>query len=52
MKTKWEIIYYEATDGKCPINDFIDSRSKRNQAKILSLFNYLIISLIDSNDMI
>ena len=41
MKSKWEIIYYETATGKCFVSDFIDSRSKRNQAKILSLFYYL-----------
>ena len=41
MKSKWKIIYYETASGECPIIDFIESRNKRNQAKIFSLFYYL-----------
>jgi len=41
MKPKWKIIYYETDDGQCPVMNFIDSRNKRNQAKIFSLFDYL-----------
>lgn len=41
MKAKWEIIYYETEKGECFVSDFIDSRSKRNQAKILALLYYL-----------
>ena len=41
MNKKWTVIYYETNDGKCPVIDFIDSRSKRNQAKVLSLVSFL-----------
>lgn len=41
MKSKWEILYYETATGECFVIDFIDSRSKRNQAKNLGLFCYL-----------
>ena len=41
MNSKWEIVYYETATGECFVSDFIDSRSKRNQAKILSMFYYL-----------
>jgi hypothetical protein len=41
MDEKWTVIYYETPDGKCPVMDFIDSRSKRNQAKILGLISFL-----------
>jgi hypothetical protein len=41
MNDKWTVIYYETTEGKCPVTDFIDSRSKRNQAKVLSLISFL-----------
>ena len=34
----WDIIYYESENGKCAIEDFINSRSINNKAKILSLF--------------
>ncbi len=38
---KWKVIYYETKDGKCPVIDFVESRSKRNQAKTLGLFALL-----------
>mgnify|MGYP001049124719 CR=1 FL=1 len=38
MKGAWTIIYYETADGKCPIEEFINSKSERNRAKI---FNWL-----------
>lgn len=41
MNEKWTVVYYESSDRKCPVIDFIDSRSKRNQAKILSLISFL-----------
>ena len=39
--SKWTIVYYESKDGKCPIEDFINSRSLKNRAKVLSLFEIL-----------
>jgi hypothetical protein len=41
MNNKWTIIYYESAEGECPVTDFINSRSKRNQAKILALLSFL-----------
>jgi phage-related protein len=41
MDNKWFVIYYESAEGKCPVTEFIDSRSKRNQAKILSVISFL-----------
>jgi len=41
MKNAWCVFYYETLDGKCPAQEFIDSRDKENQAKILSLISYL-----------
>ena len=41
MNKKWTVIYYETNSGQCPVTDFIDSRSKRNQAKVLSLVSFL-----------
>ncbi|MCK4766112.1 MAG: type II toxin-antitoxin system RelE/ParE family toxin [Candidatus Aminicenantes bacterium] len=41
MNNKWTVIYYENEKEKCPVADFIDSRSKRNQAKILGLISFL-----------
>jgi len=41
MEHRWYVLYYETVDGKCPVMEFIDFRSKRNQAKILSLISYL-----------
>jgi hypothetical protein len=34
----WHVLYYESVDGKCPVKEFIDSVSERNQAKTLALF--------------
>ena len=36
VKPVWHVLYYESVDGKCPVKEFIDSRSERNQAKILA----------------
>jgi hypothetical protein len=36
VKPVWHVLYYESTDGKCPVKEFIDSRNQRNQAKILA----------------
>jgi hypothetical protein len=41
MNKKWTVAYYETVNGECPVMDFIDSRSKRNQAKTLSLISFL-----------
>jgi phage-related protein len=36
MAMNWRVIYYEMQDGQCPVQEFIDSRSHRDQAKVLS----------------
>ena len=36
MASNWRVIYYEMDDGQCPVQEFIDSRNQRDQAKILS----------------
>lgn len=41
VKNRWTVIYYETPDGKCPVHDFIDSRTINNKAKILGLIEYL-----------
>jgi hypothetical protein len=41
MKNKWTVIYYETPDKRCPIEAFIDSRSNKNQAKIMAMISYL-----------
>ncbi len=41
MSSKWFIIYYTNKDGKCLIEDFINSRKVRNKAKILSFLAIL-----------
>mgnify|MGYP001587559611 CR=1 FL=1 len=41
MSRKWHILYYETADGKCPIQDIIDSRKDRDQAKIFSWLSLL-----------
>ena len=35
MTAAWHIIYYEGEDGQCPLQEFIDGRKERDQAKIL-----------------
>ena len=37
----WKIIYYETKDGGCPVEDFINSKSINNKAKIFSLLTIL-----------
>lgn len=36
VRRNWRVFYYETKEGLCPIREFIDSRKKRDQAKILS----------------
>ena len=38
---KWHVIYYETKEGKCPIEEFISSKSINNRAKIFSLLSFL-----------
>jgi len=37
----WHVLYYETAAGRCPVMEFIESRSERNQAKILALISLL-----------
>jgi len=41
MDNKWIVVYYESAEGKCPVMEFIDSHTQRNQAKVLSLISFL-----------
>ena len=41
MTPIWRVIYYEADDGQCPIQEFIDGRKERDQAKILAWISQL-----------
>ncbi len=41
MNTRWHILYYESTNGQCPIQEFIDGRKERDQAKVLSWISLL-----------
>ena len=41
MRTPWQVIYYETATGQCPVAEFIQSRSIRNQAKLLALLSFL-----------
>ena len=41
MVQPWHIVYYESTDGQCAMREFIDARSKWNQAKLLSWIGLL-----------
>ena len=33
----WHVLYYESAEGECPVKEFIDSMSERNQAKTLAV---------------
>lgn len=37
----WIVLYYETITGECPVQEFIDSLSIRNQAKILNFIELL-----------
>ncbi len=41
MKHKWRVLYYETADGACPVQQFIDTRKSRDQAKIFSWLTLL-----------
>ena len=41
MGRNWHVLYYQTKDGGCPIQNFIDSRKDRDQAKIFSWFSQL-----------
>lgn len=41
MTTDWRVLYYETPEGKCPVQEFIDSRKLRDQAKIFALISNL-----------
>jgi hypothetical protein len=41
MTQKWHVLYYESADGVCPVQEFIDTRKDRDQAKILSWVSLL-----------
>jgi hypothetical protein len=41
MKQKWHVLYYESANGVCPVQEFVDTRKDRDQAKILSRVSLL-----------
>ena len=41
MAVDWHVLYYEVPEGKCPVQEFIDSRKGRDQAKIFALISNL-----------
>ena len=41
MKSKWNIVYYETAKNECPVEDFINSRSLKNRAKIITWLEQL-----------
>ncbi len=38
---KFKVIYYESKSGKCPIEEFINSRKESNQVKIINQIELL-----------
>ena len=41
MSSKWHVLYYESASGISPVQEFIDTRKDRDQAKIFSWLNVL-----------
>jgi len=41
MASDWRVLYYETGAGECSVQEFIDSRKTRDQAKILALVSLL-----------
>jgi phage-related protein len=41
MKNLWKIVYYETSTGECPVEEFINSKNPRNQAKLLAFISLL-----------
>ena len=41
MAAEWRVFYYETPEGKCPVREFIDSRKRRDQAKIIAFISNL-----------
>ncbi len=41
MHKKWTVIFYETSDGRCEISQFLDSLSTRNRAKAYAWFESL-----------
>jgi len=41
MALPWHVIYYETEDGHCLLQEFIDGRKERDQAKILAWISQL-----------
>lgn len=41
MELRWHVLYYETVDGVCPVQQFINTRKDRDQAKIFSWLTLL-----------
>lgn len=41
LVNKFRVIYYESDNGHCPVQEFIDDRDLRNQAKIMAYIELL-----------
>ncbi len=41
MKSKWNVVYYETIKKECPVENFINSKSIKNRAKILNWLEQL-----------
>lgn len=39
--TKYEVIFYEKTNGECPVEDFLNAQSHKMRAKIIGLLEIL-----------
>jgi len=41
MPKKWTVIYYEAADGNCPVEIFLNAISDKSRAKVLAFIGQL-----------
>lgn len=41
MYQKWQVIYYVSPEGSNPIDDFLNSLSEIQQAKLIRIFHYI-----------
>lgn len=41
MNQVWRVVYYESKNGRCEIQEFIEARGMRDQAKLLSWISLL-----------
>ena len=43
MKKEWKIIFYKTEDGKCPVDDFLETLSVADKEDVIEKIEYLKI---------